>query len=80
MLRRWLTRSELEYLLLPFAWRRGIATEAAAAARDDAFGRGGVSELLGRFGIENARSRRVLEELGFSFINGTCSLTAWSST
>jgi RimJ/RimL family protein N-acetyltransferase len=59
---------ELEYFLLPFAWGRGIATEAAAATRDDAFGRGGVSELLGRFRIENEQSGRVLEKLGFSFI------------
>lgn len=59
---------ELEYFLLPFAWGRGIATEAAAAARDDAFDRGGVPELLGRFRIENARSGRVLQKLGFSFV------------
>jgi RimJ/RimL family protein N-acetyltransferase len=59
---------EIEYFLLPFAWGRGLATEAAAAARDDAFGRGGVSELLGRFRIENVQSGRVLEKLGFSFI------------
>jgi hypothetical protein len=37
-----------------------IATEAAAAARNDAFGRGGASELRGRFRIENERSCRVL--------------------
>jgi RimJ/RimL family protein N-acetyltransferase len=59
---------EIEYFLLPFAWGKGIATEAARAARDDAFGRGGVTELLGRFRIENAQSARVLEKLGFSFI------------
>jgi RimJ/RimL family protein N-acetyltransferase len=59
---------EIEYFLLPFAWGRGIATEAAAATRDDAFGRGGVSELLGRFRIENEQSGRVLAKLGFSFI------------
>jgi RimJ/RimL family protein N-acetyltransferase len=59
---------EIEYFLLPFAWGRGIATEAAAATRDDAFGRGGVSELLGRYRIENDRSGRVLQKLGFSFL------------
>lgn len=59
---------EIEYFLLPFAWGRGIATEAAAAIRDDAFGRGGVPELLGRFRVENERSGRVLEKLGFSLV------------
>lgn len=59
---------ELAYFLLPFAWGRGIATEAATAARDDAFARGAVLELLGRFRVDNPGSGRVLEKLGFSFI------------
>lgn len=59
---------EIEFFLLPHAWGRGIATEAAAAARDDAFERAGVLELLGRFRVENAPSGRVLEKLGFSFV------------
>ena len=59
---------ELEYFLMPFAWGRGIATEAAAVVRDDAFARGGVSELLGRFRVENEQSGRVLRKLGFSLL------------
>jgi len=59
---------ELGYFLLPFAWGRGIATEAAVAARDDAFARTGVPELLGRFRVENAASGRVLEKAGFTFV------------
>jgi RimJ/RimL family protein N-acetyltransferase len=59
---------EIEFFLLPFAWGRGIATEAAAAVRDDAFERAGLLELLGRYRVENAASGRVLEKLGFAFI------------
>lgn len=59
---------EIEFFLLPHVWGRGIATEAATAARDDAFERAGVFELLGRFRIENIASGRVLDKLGFSFV------------
>ena len=59
---------EIEYFLMPFAWGRGIATEAAGAVRDDAFARAGIQELLGRFRVENVASGRVLEKLGFTFL------------
>lgn len=59
---------EIGYFLLPFAWGRGLATEAATAVRDDAFHRVGVLELLGRYRVENEASRRVLEKLGFEHI------------
>jgi RimJ/RimL family protein N-acetyltransferase len=42
----------------------GIATEAAAAARDWAFGPGGVASLVSYVSPENARSIRVAEKLG----------------
>lgn len=59
---------EIEFFLLPIAWGRGLGTEAATAARDDAFERAGFLELLGRFRVENTPSGRVLEKLGFSFV------------
>jgi RimJ/RimL family protein N-acetyltransferase len=59
---------EIEFFLLPHAWGRGIATEAAAAVRDDAFERVGLQELLGRFRVENSPSGRVLEKLGFTVV------------
>jgi RimJ/RimL family protein N-acetyltransferase len=59
---------EIEFFLLPHAWGRGIATEAAAAARDDAFDRAGVLELLGRYRVENTPSGRVLQKLGFTSV------------
>lgn len=62
------TDVEIEFFLLPHAWGRGIATEAATAVRDDAFERAGLLELLGRFRVENTPSGHVLEKLGFSFV------------
>jgi RimJ/RimL family protein N-acetyltransferase len=59
---------EIEFFLLPFAWGRGLGTEAAAAARDDAFERIGLLELLGRFRVENTASGRVLHKLGFTLV------------
>jgi len=59
---------EIGYFLLPSAWGRGVATEAAVAARDEAFRRVGVTELFGRFRIEHTASARVLEKAGFSFL------------
>ena len=62
------TDVEIEFFLLSSAWGRGLGTEAAAAARDDAFERAGFPELLGRFRVENTSSGRVLEKLGFTFL------------
>ncbi len=55
---------ELGWRLAPSAWGRGFATEAAAAARDDAFARLGLSEIISIIHPENARSRRVAVKLG----------------
>ncbi len=56
---------EIGYFVRPDRWRQGIATEAAAATRDDAFDRCGIDELIGRCRVENVASARVLEKVGF---------------
>ncbi|MBV9808685.1 MAG: GNAT family N-acetyltransferase [Solirubrobacterales bacterium] len=55
---------ELGWRLDPSAWRRGLATEAARAARDDAFLRLGLPEVVSIIHPENERSRRVAAKLG----------------
>ena len=39
---------EIGYFVEPSRWGEGIATEAATAARDEAFDRCGIAELIGR--------------------------------
>jgi RimJ/RimL family protein N-acetyltransferase len=56
---------ELGYFVEPVRWGEGIATEAALAMRDDAFGRCALLELIGRCRVENVASARVLEKVGF---------------
>jgi RimJ/RimL family protein N-acetyltransferase len=56
---------ELGYFIEPGRWGEGIATEAAEALRDEAFGRCGLAELIGRCRVENVASRRVLAKVGF---------------
>ncbi len=56
---------ELGYFVEPSRWGEGIATEAAAATRDDAFHRCGIPELIGRCRVENVASARVLAKVGF---------------
>lgn len=45
-------------------WGRGLAPEAAAACRDDAFGRMGLSRLIALVRPENLPSARVAEKIG----------------
>ena len=56
---------EIGYFVRPDRWRQGIATEAAIASRDEAFGRCGLDELIGRCRVENVASSRVLAKVGF---------------
>ena len=56
---------EIGYFVVPERWGEGIATEAASAVRDDAFGRCAIGELIGRCRVENAASARVLAKVGF---------------
>jgi RimJ/RimL family protein N-acetyltransferase len=57
---------ELGWRLDPGHWRRGLATEAAAAARDDAFGRLARPELISIIHPANLRSQRVAAKLGMT--------------
>ena len=45
-------------------WGRGLATEAAAAAVEHAFGELSMAELVAYTAVGNDRSRRVMERLG----------------
>jgi RimJ/RimL family protein N-acetyltransferase len=59
-------RPELGWRLGRAAWGRGLATEAAAAARDDAFDRLGLPDLISIIHPENRRSQRLAIRLGMS--------------
>jgi len=59
-------RPELGWRLASDTWGRGLATEAAAAARDDAFHRLALSELISIIHPENRRSRRLATKLGMT--------------
>jgi RimJ/RimL family protein N-acetyltransferase len=55
---------ELGWRLDQSAWGRGLATEAAMAARDDAFGRLALPEIISIIHPANERSQRVAVKLG----------------
>jgi len=57
---------ELGWRLDPAYWGRGLATEAAIAARDDAFGRLALAELISIIHPLNERSQRVAAKLGMT--------------
>jgi len=59
-------RPELGWRLASGTWGRGLATEAATAARDDAFQRLALAELISIIHPENTRSRRLAGKLGMS--------------
>jgi ribosomal-protein-alanine N-acetyltransferase len=55
---------ELTYALVPEAWGRGYATEAAAAALGFGFGEAGLERIVGIAKPENGASVAVLRKLG----------------
>lgn len=55
---------ELGWRLGRSAWGRGLATEAATLARDDAFHRLGLGEIISIIHPENERSQRVAVKIG----------------
>lgn len=57
-------RPELGWRLARDAWGRGLGTEAATAARDDAFARLGLGSLISIIHPDNRRSRRLAAKLG----------------
>lgn len=58
---------ELGYVVRSALWSRGYATEMGHAVASHAFSALGLASLVGFTRRENARSRRVLEQLGFVF-------------
>jgi ribosomal-protein-alanine N-acetyltransferase len=58
---------ELGYVVRSDLWSQGYATEMGSAVMEHAAGLLGLRELVGFTLHENARSRRVLEKLGFTF-------------
>jgi RimJ/RimL family protein N-acetyltransferase len=59
-------RPELGWRLAAASWGSGYATEAALAARDDAFTRLGLDELISIVHPDNQRSRRVTTKVGMT--------------
>ena len=57
---------EVAYRLHPDAWGRGLATEAAVAVRDHAFGPLRIDRLISIIEPANVRSIRVAEKNGMS--------------
>ncbi len=55
---------EIGWWIDPRSWGRGIATEAALAMRDDAFGRLGAHRVVARYQPANVASGRVMVKLG----------------
>jgi RimJ/RimL family protein N-acetyltransferase len=63
-------RLALGYVLAPEAWGKGLATEAAGAMINAAFGLTPTVEILASVRVENEASKRVLEKCGFT-LTGT---------
>ena len=59
-------RPEIGWRLARGAWEKGLATEAALAARDHAFAVLGMPELIAIVHPRNERSRRVATKLGMA--------------
>jgi len=57
---------EVLYSIEPARWGRGLATDAARAVLDQAFGTLGLPRVLGGVDDANHASRRVLEKLGMT--------------
>ncbi|MEO6088904.1 MAG: GNAT family N-acetyltransferase [Umezawaea sp.] len=55
---------ELGYWVAPAAWGRGLATEMAAAVRDEAFEQHGVRRVVAQFQDGNDASGRVMTKIG----------------
>jgi len=55
---------EIGYHIRKAFWNRGIASEAAAASRDLAFGRFGLARIVAVIHPDHTASRRVAEKIG----------------
>jgi ribosomal-protein-alanine N-acetyltransferase len=58
------TEADLGYTLAQDQWRQGVATEAATAVLDVAFGKLGLHRVWATCDIENTGSYAVMEKLG----------------
>ena len=61
-------RLALGFALAPEAWGKGLATEAAEAMIDAAFGLTPTVEILASVRVENETSKGVLEKCGFALL------------
>ena len=61
-------RLALGFALAPEAWGKGLATEAAEAMIDTAFGLTPTVEILASVRVENETSKGVLEKCGFALL------------
>ncbi|MBC7930763.1 MAG: GNAT family N-acetyltransferase [Rubrivivax sp.] len=59
---------ELAYLFARAEWGKGLATEAASACLRYGFERLGLDSIAALTRHENARSRRVMERLGMTYL------------
>jgi RimJ/RimL family protein N-acetyltransferase len=55
---------EIGWWIVRRAWGRGLATEGAAAIRDEGFGRVGLPRIIARLQMPNVASARVAEKIG----------------
>jgi RimJ/RimL family protein N-acetyltransferase len=62
---------ELGYDFRSDHWSRGLATEAAIAVRDHAFGTLGLPRLVSLIRVGNDASRRVAEKVGMRLVEGS---------
>lgn len=62
-----LNETELLYAVPWTEWKKGYATEMAAAATADVFQKSRLSEIVSFTLPHNAASRRVMEKTGFSY-------------
>ena len=69
-----LKETEVAYLLSRQVWGRGYATEAAIAALHYGFGQAHLESIIGLVHPENARSVRVLDKSGLTFLDR---ITLW---
>jgi RimJ/RimL family protein N-acetyltransferase len=60
------SQPEIGWRLARRAWGRGLATEAALAAREDAFTVLGFEALISIIHPENTRSQRIAQKLGMT--------------
>jgi RimJ/RimL family protein N-acetyltransferase len=61
-------RLALGFVLAPEAWGKGLATEAAEAMIDAAFGMTPAVEILASVRVENEASKAVVEKCGFALV------------